>query len=630
MKITVQNIESEYPKLGIELPEPLAADKFEKLKTTFLPNYDKSEVIAKMVDTFVQKLNEAIAKAEPARQDKKLNPYIALYKGKRYELYAETSRKAQQLAAKHFKAKKEYEVSVYLADDSDKPKQPKKTEPQKPESKPAPAAKPKKEKKAAKPKAKKPEPDLKSHFEEDERLIRRFHAAVGKERSQKAILGIYRDLERRITESKVNRMSTYHGLIIEIQSRLKRVLDFMAEKNLDKIRLEPSDNSKDFFAEVEKVANAYKIRASVGLLKRFIGIEGETSPAKDKVKNLYAAFERAFKQNKLTDSDIYADEIKEAMQAMKSYLDGNTNRIKVSPASLNGLSKLAGLGKPKAVAKKKSNGGKRVKSKQQSVQLNGVSPVSVADYVQTPAHEPIITNRYQVDITPTAPVVEDEISAPEPERKPDLSGLFTPITAQVEDSGHEKIELPGDLGKFLGYVERYEYSILLRGEKGAGKTRMMYQMMNTFAKAGFKVGCFSLEIGKQSNIVKDMRNAYLSPTIAHNVFIADSAPNGLDDIRNAAKQFDVICVDSWGKIPGVKADDFDKLRKEFPKTMFIIIFQSTTNGTARGGSMPEYDAGIVIQVANGGRAYCEKNRYSGDDLTYLVFQRKLEQPEPVQ
>ena len=107
------------------------------------------------------------------------------------------------------------------------------------------------------------------------------------------------------------------------------------------------------YYEVEKVANAYKIRASVGLLKRFIGIEGETSPAKDKVKNLYAAFERAFKQNKLTDSDIYADEIKEAMQAMKSYLDGNTNRIKVSPASLNGLSKLAGLGKPKAVAKKK-------------------------------------------------------------------------------------------------------------------------------------------------------------------------------------------------------------------------------------------------------------------------------------
>jgi len=173
-------------------------------------------------------------------------------------------------------------------------------------------------------------------------------------------------------------------------------------------------------------------------------------------------------------------------------------------------------------------------------------------------------------------------------------------------------------------VERYEYSILLRGEKGAGKTRMMYQMMNTFAKANFTVGCFSLEIGKHSNIVKDRRNEYLCPTIVNKVQIAESTPNGLDDIRAAAKHFDVVAIDSWGKIPGVKSDDFDKLRKDFPQTMFIVIFQSTTNGTARGGSMPEYDAGIVIQVAEGGRAYCEKNRYSGEELTYLVFERRME------
>lgn len=99
------------------------------------------------------------------------------------------------------------------------------------------------------------------------------------------------------------------------------------------------------------------------------------------------------------------------------------------------------------------------------------------------------------------------------------------------------------------------------------------------------------------------------------VFKSDSAPNGIEDIKDAARQFDVVCIDSWGKIPGVQSEDFDTLSKEFPKTMFIIIFQSTTNGTARGGSAPEYDAGMVIQVAKGGRDYCEKNRYSGNDLT---------------
>jgi len=263
--------------------------------------------------------------------------------------------------------------------------------------------------------------------------------------------------------------------------------------------------------------------------------------------------------------------------------------------------------------------------------LSGVAPQPVTEA------EPVVVNRFAVDI---APAKEDQVTqsattdqeGTSSQDKPNLeevSLLFTPITEELE-SNNEKIEIQGDLGGFLGYVERYEYAILLRGEKGAGKTRLLYQLMNTFAKAGFTVGSFSLEIGKRSNLVKDMRNTYLSPLIADKVMIAESCPNGIDDIRMAAKHFDVICVDSWGKIPGVKSNDFDKLRKEFPQTMFIIIFQSTTNGTARGGSQTEYDAGIVIQVANGGRAYCEKNRYNGEDLTYLVFDRKLEETKTIE
>ena len=154
--------------------------------------------------------------------------------------------------------------------------------------------------------------------------------------------------------------------------------------------------------------------------------------------------------------------------------------------------------------------------------------------------------------------------------------------------------------------------------------------MNTFAKAGFNVRCFTLEIGKRSNLVKDMRNEYLCPTIVNKVQIAESCPNGIEDIKAAAKVFDVVVIDSWGKIPNVDQDDFDKLRKEHPDTMFIVIFQSTTNGTVRGGSKAEYDGGMVIQVQKGGRAICEKNRYNGEDLTYLVFQRKLAEPEPAQ
>ena len=151
---------------------------------------------------------------------------------------------------------------------------------------------------------------------------------------------------------------------------------------------------------------------------------------------------------------------------------------------------------------------------------------------------------------------------------------------------------------------------------------MTYQIMNTFALAGFTCGCFSLEMGKNSNIVSEMKNTYLHPTIAHNIQIAETC-SGIKDVEQAAKLFDVVVIDSWGKIPDVKPTDLDYLRKNYKNTMFVFIFQSTTNGTARGGSMSEYDAGIVIQIDTGGIAYCEKNRYNGENLKYLVFEQRL-------
>ena len=45
-----------------------------------------------------------------------MNGYIAMYKGKQIEVYAETSYQAQLKAATIFKAKKSYEVDVYLCE----------------------------------------------------------------------------------------------------------------------------------------------------------------------------------------------------------------------------------------------------------------------------------------------------------------------------------------------------------------------------------------------------------------------------------------------------------------------------------------------------------------------------------
>lgn len=48
--------------------------------------------------------------------DQKLRPYEAFWKSKRMTVHAASSLKAQEMAAKAFKAKKQYEVTVVLAD----------------------------------------------------------------------------------------------------------------------------------------------------------------------------------------------------------------------------------------------------------------------------------------------------------------------------------------------------------------------------------------------------------------------------------------------------------------------------------------------------------------------------------
>lgn len=42
--------------------------------------------------------------------------YVCFYRGKRYEVYADSAYAAQTAAAAHFKARKAYEVTVILAE----------------------------------------------------------------------------------------------------------------------------------------------------------------------------------------------------------------------------------------------------------------------------------------------------------------------------------------------------------------------------------------------------------------------------------------------------------------------------------------------------------------------------------
>jgi hypothetical protein len=190
----------------------------------------------------------------------------------------------------------------------------------------------------------------------------------------------------------------------------------------------------------------------------------------------------------------------------------------------------------------------------------------------------------------------------------------------------ETLKLTGAIGEFLGGYERNNYSIVLRGDKGAGKSRFLFQIINSFAEQNYKVAFLSLEMAANSSICLNYRNQYINTENSKRIGITDKSMN-YEQLKKICKSYDVVAIDSWTKLKGMEQTDFDRLQKENPTTMFIVIFQSTTGKVTRGGNMPEYDASVVIHVHKGGLAECEKNRYAAGDIIYNVFNQQIEVQE---
>lgn len=178
----------------------------------------------------------------------------------------------------------------------------------------------------------------------------------------------------------------------------------------------------------------------------------------------------------------------------------------------------------------------------------------------------------------------------------------------------ETFQLKGKLGKFLGKLERQMLAIALVGDPGAGKSTMVVALTQLFHLSNFKVIFYSLELGK-SKPLQDMIKRY---PFDNRVRIEGSG--NIDDVRTSAEKYDVIIVDSFGKL-GCKADAWDQLRQDFPNTIFLAVFQKTTTGSTRGGSSVDYDASIVINMVKeketGKRvAIMRKNRYGTQGWKY--------------
>ncbi|MBL4755956.1 MAG: ATP-binding protein [Flavobacteriales bacterium] len=178
----------------------------------------------------------------------------------------------------------------------------------------------------------------------------------------------------------------------------------------------------------------------------------------------------------------------------------------------------------------------------------------------------------------------------------------------------ETFQLVGEMGRFLGELDRNMTAFALTGDSGAGKSYFSFEMARAFVEYGFKAKYFSLEEGL-GKLTQDKVRKY---NIGNDMTI--TGYSSLRDIRKDAKHFDLIVIDSFQKL-GVKPEEFERLRNDFPKTIFIIIFQKTTAGTIRGGSSIKFNssAAIDVVVRDGERiAVMDKGRYGTMGWEYSI------------
>ncbi|MBP2831283.1 antirestriction protein [Aquimarina sp. U1-2] len=211
---------------------------------------------------------------------------------------------------------------------------------------------------------------------------------------------------------------------------------------------------------------------------------------------------------------------------------------------------------------------------------------------------------------------------------PKKQPLFDSMDQIDDQPAANSFKLEGDLGSFLGDLERFELAMTIEGDQGGGKTRFAYQLADAFADIGNTIAIFSLEIGSKSDLIRRMREDYLKPENLRKVFITDRIPKGLKSIQEAAKDLDVIILDSWNKT-GLPSLEFDKLRKAHPNAIFIVIFQRTTQKMIRGGTAPLFDAGINIEVVKvddsffNNYAVTTKNRYGITGIQFNISRKEI-------
>lgn len=453
------------------------------------------------------------------------------------------------------------------------------------------------EKKAVKKNVEKVKPNATEHFYDyDIKMIRAFLMLVKQKADKTKLTAFFKRTAKQNTEKRFTH-SKYKPLLNQI---VKLVHGVISGEN-DKMVLK-----HEFLDELTDISQNHRIIPSVQILKRFYNYIGKF-PEEKQVHALIKAAE------KIPSTDRYHFYVAKALFILKEYLKKSHEGIQVDEAAINGLSGiLSECGCKVRKPAKKNNGVSDMPLGYFDLKISGnqTPDKRTLTKVETPRSKVITRNQ------PT-----------------EFSGLGSIESLFAPPAKHNVFQLDGVVGKWFGKMERYKNTIIIHGRRYIGKSNLLYDLMNSFAGQNWvkRIAHFSLEEGNSGLLIDKRKSTYFSPLAYQKVSTAAEAPNGIETIRQAAKIFDVIAVDSFTSLQ-VPQLAIEELRQQFPNVIFIWILQSTTQGNPRGGSSAGHNAPVEIKVEadpeNPSLVYArfEKNRYWQSDeplRKYNFFKRKL-------
>jgi hypothetical protein len=180
-----------------------------------------------------------------------------------------------------------------------------------------------------------PEVIMVERMPEELRFIKRYVNLNGKTKTKEEILRFINSLQKAIVEKRIRKTSPYADQVKYIQGKLIEVYNTMKVK----IKLELKAET---FEALRKITGGEKVMASIGVIKRYISMNGKPG-MKDKAKQLLQQINRAYDKGKITDSDPYIVEIHELKKNLKAFATDKTTKVlEIEQATLNGLEGILG------------------------------------------------------------------------------------------------------------------------------------------------------------------------------------------------------------------------------------------------------------------------------------------------